>query len=89
MSRVVKHVLLPAIAPLAIVALYFTPVTVFGCANRGLAAFGIAIVAGLAGIVTGVLGIRARLQRESDSGWWMVTTLVLAMPAVLLLGPLG
>lgn len=89
MSPMTKHVLLPAVAPLAIVGLYFTPVALIGCANRGLAAFGIAILAGLVGIVTGVVGIVARARHEEGSAWWIATTAILAVPALLLLGPLG
>ena len=33
-----RHVALPAVAPAAIVGLYFTPVLLFGCVNRGLLA---------------------------------------------------
>ena len=36
MRPIVRHVGLPALAPAAIVALYFTPVQTFGCVVRGL-----------------------------------------------------
>ena len=35
---VLRHVALPALAPAALVGLFFTPVMLFGCVNRGLLA---------------------------------------------------
>jgi len=34
----IRHIALPAVAPAAVTGLYFTPVAVFGCVNRGLMA---------------------------------------------------
>ena len=89
MSTFTKHILVPAIAPIAIVVLYLTPVSLFGCANRGLMALAVVFISLIAGIATGVLGIRARLKGDSGSGWWIASTCVLATPALLVLGPLG
>lgn len=89
MSAFTKHILVPAIAPIAVVALYFTPVSLVGCANRGLIALAVVLISLIAGIVTGVRGIRARLKGDPESGWWIASTGVLATPALLVLGPLG
>jgi hypothetical protein len=89
MSRLTRHVLVPAIAPLAVVGLYLTPVAVFGCANRGLLALGVVVISLVAGIVTGVLGLRAKSEDVVASRWWLLSTLILAVPALLVLGPLG
>ena len=49
MNLYMKHVALPALAPVLIVGLYFTPLTVIGCLTRGIIAASIALVsAGLA-----------------------------------------
>jgi hypothetical protein len=82
-------VLLPAIAPAAIVGLYFTPVSLVGCANRGLMALAVAFVAAAAAFTTVGIGIRATRRNDRSSGWWIISTLILALPLVLLLGPLG
>ncbi|OGP83150.1 MAG: hypothetical protein A2V87_05070 [Deltaproteobacteria bacterium RBG_16_58_17] len=89
MSAFTKHILLPAIAPIAIVVLYLTPVSLVGCANRGLMALIVVFISLIVGIVTGVLGIRARVKGEPASGWWIASTFVLVTPALLVLGPLG
>lgn len=89
MAAWTRHVGLPALAPAAIVALYFTPVETFGCLARGLMAFGVALAAGIAAIVTALYAIRARAQRNEPGTWWLLSTLILVLPIVLLLGPLG
>jgi hypothetical protein len=101
MSLFLRHIVLPAIAPAAIVGLYFTPVLLFGCVNqhptraarvgtppRGLMAVGVALVSAAAAFVMIGKGIRAR-ARDRPSAWWLISTLILTLPLVLLLGPLG
>ena len=88
-SRTVRHVLLPAMAPLAIVGLYFTPVSLIGCANRGLLALLVAAVSAIAAFVTVALAIRGRTRGDERSSWWILSALILTLPLALLLGPLG
>ena len=89
MNAVVKHIVLPAAAPIAIVGLYFTPVLVFGCVNRGLLAVAIVFVSAVAACVTTGKGVRARAQGLRTANWWLLSTLILVMPIALVLGPLG
>lgn len=89
MSPFTKHILVPAIAPIAIVALYLTPASLVGCVNRGLMALAVVFFSLAAGIATGILGLRARAKGEPVSGWWIASTCVLVTPALLVLGPLG
>ena len=89
MKRIAAHILVPAIAPAAVIALYFTPVVWMGCVNRGLAAFAVVIVALLAGIVAAIQALRARAKNDGRSAWWALTAAILAVPALLVLGPLG
>jgi len=89
MSRFTKHITLPLLASLAVVALYLTPVTVIECRTRGLLALAVVLVSFAFGIAFGVRGIRARLRGEAGSGWWIASMCVLALPALLVLGPLG
>jgi hypothetical protein len=71
------------------VALYLTPVTVFGCANRGLLAMGVVLVSLVAAIAIGVIGILAS-RRDPGSRWWRIASMcILVVPALLVLGPLG
>jgi len=89
MSRVVKHIVVPGIAPVAVIALYFTPVSLIGCANRGLLALAVVAISLLAGIVIGLLGLRARRNDPQSRWWWIGSMCILMLPALLVLGPLG
>jgi hypothetical protein len=87
-SSLLKHVGLPAVGPAAIVGLYFTPVLLFGCVNRGLMAVGVVLVSTVAAVVTTWKGVRLPSTDPSRS-LWLLTTAILLLPAALLLGPLG
>ncbi len=87
-NPLVKHVALPALAPAALIALYFTPVLLFGCVNRGLLAVGVALVSAVGAFVTVGVALRLRVQGK-PAGLWILSTLILTSPLVLLLGPLG
>jgi hypothetical protein len=82
-------VALPLLGTLALVGLYFTPVGAIGCVNRGLAAMAVAIGAGVAAVVCGWKASRAGRKGERSAGWWLASTLVLLLPIVLLIWPLG
>jgi hypothetical protein len=87
MQRVVRHVLLPAVAPAAIVALYLTPAPVIGCATRGLLA--LAVTLSSAAGAFGAVGLAFRGRRDPAASWWVLSAAVLMAPLGLLLGPLG
>ncbi len=82
------HVVLPALAPASLVGLWFTPVLLFGCVNRGLLALAIALGSAIGAFVT--LGIAFRLRaRQQPSGYWVLTAAILTLSLALLVGPLG
>lgn len=87
-NRRLLHIGLPLLATAAIVALYFTPLTVISCVNRGLIALGIVFASLITGIVLGLFGLRARARGE-EPGLWVASMLLLLLPALLVLGPLG
>ena len=89
MCKLVMNVLLPSVAPIAIVGLYLTPLTLIDCLTRGIIALAIVLVSLGAGILLGARGVRARMAGTPGSGWWMVSMCILALPALLVLGPLG
>ena len=88
-SMTVRHLLLPALAPLAIVGLYFTPVSLIGCANRGLLALLVAGASAIAAFINVALGVRGHARGDESSVWWILSALILTLPLALLLGPLG
>lgn len=89
MHIVVKHVVLPALAPAAVVGLYFTPVLLFGCVNRGWMALAVVLVSAVAACVTVGIALHTKTRGHPTSNWWMISTLILTLPIVLVLGPLG
>ena len=89
MRLLVKHVALPSLAPAAIVGLYFTPVSLIGCVNRGLIALAIVFLSLITGIALGIFALRARRKGDAGSAWRVISILILTLPALLVLGPLG
>ncbi len=89
-QRVIRHLVLPSVAPAALIGLYFTPKAVFGCANRGYMAVAVAFLALAAAVAAAKTGIAARRRGDGESAsWWILSALVLVSPLVLLAGPLG
>lgn len=83
-----KHVVLPAVAPLALVALYLTPKEVFGCANRGYLALGVILLATSGAIFTTIKGTALQRRGDREAGWWLASTVILLSAILLLFGPL-
>jgi hypothetical protein len=89
LSLLLRHVALPALAPLALVGLYLTPLAVVGCAERGLLALAVTATAAVSAFGCIVMAFRARARGDERSSWWMLSTAILALSLALLLGPLG
>ena len=87
-EAILRHVALPAVAPAAVIGLYFTPVLLFGCVNRGLLALAVVLVSAGAAFVTARIGLREQARGRS-SPRWLISTVILTTPLVLVLGPLG
>lgn len=82
MKRIIYHIALPAIVCLLFFAVVRTPVSVLGCANRGLIATAIALFSG-AGAIVSIIRSKNTLQTDPEkSRWWLMTTLILAVPLV-------
>ncbi len=89
MKEYIKHILLPAVAPILIVVFYFTPVALVGCVNRGLLAVAIVFVSPIAASVAVVMAFRLRLKNDPSSIWRNISGLILTLPLALIMGPLG
>jgi hypothetical protein len=89
-KRVIRHLILPSIAPAALICLYFTPKPVFGCANRGHMALAVVFLALVAAIATAFKSLKEKRRGLTDAAnCWMVKALILMSPLVLIVGPLG
>ena len=76
-----KFVLLPGLVPLVFLFLALTPVGVFGCRTRGLLALMTAVIGGLAGVGTVLTALVKKTNGDDESVWWILSTLILALPA--------
>lgn len=85
MSPMMRHVALPSLTSVAFLAIAATPVEVLGCANRGLAALAVALVSGLGSVAAALAGLGDRVRGNEGTGWWVASSLVLAVPVVALL----
>jgi hypothetical protein len=86
-SRLIRELVLPALLPAALIGIYFTPVSTFGCENRGYMALAIVFLGLAAAVAMAWKGVQGG-GRGEESTQWVVTTLILVSPMVLLFGPL-
>ena len=84
-SPIVRHLGVPSLLSLALIALYFVPKTTFGCANRGYMALAIVAAAFAGSVYALVRGVRSRRTDVVRARWWLLTAFVLLLPAMLLL----
>ena len=82
MRRVISHVFIPFLIAAVFFAIAFTPVEALGCRSRGLLALGVSLSSGLAGLGTGVMGLKKRVRGEADAVWWIVSTAILTIPVI-------
>jgi hypothetical protein len=84
----IRHVVMPALAPVSVVALYFTPVLWFGCVNRGLLAVAICLASAAGAFFSIGRGFGAQARKE-PAHWWLLSAGILTLPLALVIGPLG
>lgn len=85
-ARVACHVLVPLTASALFFVVAATPVEVLGCRTRGLLALAVAGSSLLASLGSAVLALVVRIRGPHAAGiWWIVSSIVLAVPAVALL----
>ncbi|MEJ2192540.1 MAG: hypothetical protein P8Y39_09385 [Nitrospirota bacterium] len=69
--------------PAAFLLVASMPVDVLGCRNRGLLAVGIAIVGALGSLGASMRAVVGRTRSEPHTYWWVLSALVMMMPAVV------
>lgn len=84
MNHIIYNILIPAIMPILFLAIAATPVEVLGCRNRGLIAFMIALISGLASLGAAIMAIRGRMRNDWDTIRWIITSLILVIPVIAL-----
>ena len=85
MSENFRHLLFPALLPLAFLALALMPVEVIGCRNRGILALVIALASGGAAIACSIRALKLKHKGSPDSGRWVVSSLILTVPVIAMI----
>jgi len=85
MKRIVNHIIIPIMMPVLFLIIASTPIEVLGCALRGLIAVLIALISGLAALVTVIVGLRGRVRQDKNSVWWVLSTLILVIPVIAMI----
>lgn len=85
MPQIIRFLALPALVPIFFFAVASMPVEVLGCRNRGLLAVMIALAGALAALGAMIIGTKGRIRRDPQAHWWVISALVLAIPAIAVL----
>ncbi len=85
MNPIIRFLALPALVPSFFSVVVPTPVELLGCRNRGLLAVMIALAGALAALGAAIMGTKGRIQRDPKAHWWVISALVLAIPAVAII----
>jgi hypothetical protein len=84
MTKITKHIIFPLILPALFFVVAALPVELLGCRNRGLIAALLAIASGMLGIVAAVKGLIGKVRGDAYSFLWIVSALILIIPAVFI-----
>ncbi len=85
MRRILNHIILPALLPVAFLVTASTPVEVLGCFNRGLIALLISLSSVLTGVWAGFKGVRVRMRGDPSAHYWVASSFILLIPGILLI----
>ena len=85
MSNFFRHVVIPVVMPVIFFSIAFTPVEVLGCKTRGILALIVAFISGIAALVAAYRGRKMRGQGDANAIWWVISSLILAIPLVALI----
>ncbi len=53
--------------------------------DAGLAGVVVSLGSGIAGVVTGFMSVKKRVKGDNDARWWIISTVVLAVPVFAML----
>jgi hypothetical protein len=82
MKETINYILIPLLFPLLFFLVASTPVEVLGCLTRGLIAVSISLISVLSGLILAIFGLKQRIKRQQSSSWWMISSLILSIPAI-------
>ena len=85
MKRILRHSIIPSVVPTVFLVIAAMPGQVMGCRNRKLLAVLLALIGGLAVLGTLIIGAIRKMRGDPNAGWWMTSTLILVIPAVVII----
>ena len=84
MKKVIKHIMIPAMASILFFAVAALPVELLGCYNRGLIAAIVALAAGVLGIAAAVKAVKGKIRGEENSSLWIASALIFSIPVIFI-----
>jgi hypothetical protein len=84
MSRLTCHIIIPGALSLVFFVIALSPGQMLGCRNRGLLVLLISLICGISALGTAIIGTKGRIRGDSNSIWWVISTLILIVPIVAL-----
>ncbi len=82
MKKNIRHFVIPMIITVIFFAVAVMPVEILGCRNRGLIAAGVALAAGILGIVAAARAVLGKIRGDAGSSMWVASALIFAIPAI-------
>ena len=80
MKKNIRQLIIPVVITAIFFAVAALPVEILGCRNRGLIAVGIALVAGILGLVAAVRAVMGKMRADAGSSIWIASAVILAIP---------
>jgi len=81
-KRILAHFVVPAFIPALFFGIASTPVSLLGCRTRGLLALLVTLLGALAALAAAARGIWEKRRNGPYAVWWLVSSLILVIPAV-------
>jgi hypothetical protein len=85
MKMLSRHILVPLFSPALFFLVVANPGDALSCRMRGLFAITIALGSILAGLAVTIIGAQRRYRKDPGYLWWLLSSLILAAPAVALI----
>jgi len=81
-KKSITHIILSSILPLIFFINVLVPVTVLGCYTRGMIAAVIALLSALLALFAAIKGAMIKLKSIEESKIWILSSFILAVPAI-------
>ncbi len=84
-NKIVSHILLPAVAPGIFFGAAAMPGALIGDRLQSLMILAIAFIGVAGAMLAGAAAVKGRFWGGKDTAWWVITSIILAIPALALM----